>query len=132
MPKKFFALFLATIMSFSLCGIFGTTALAAETEPPADDPVIIEEYTRNVYSDIWTTVYTGTGVAKRVWVDNETPFWLDIKMVDSNGNQLWYQYHSIDAYAIGNYYVGSDVAKVLVRCADGYGSGTVNITTGNP
>ena len=115
------------LLSFS-----SITAFAVEEEPPADDPIPVDEYTRNVYSDIWTLCYSGTGSAVRIYVHNNTMFKLDIQMLDYSNNQVWYHYTSIQEYGTGNYYVGSNVAKVRVRCSDGIGSGTVTVTVTTP
>lgn len=127
MPKKIFVLFLTLAIIFSAGTI---SASAEELDTPADHPVI-EEYTRNLYSDIWTTIYTGSGSSVELKVRNATSFWVDIKMIDYNGNQVWYQYHTIQSGNTGYYHVGSNVRYVQMRVSDNIGLGHVSVTV-NP
>ena len=109
---------------------FATTAFAAESSEPTQTTILssTDVGKHNVYSDVWSTIYHGTGKSATIPVRNDTSFYLDIQMLDANGNQLWYQRHTVAAGGTGHYNVGADVKSVRFRCSDGIGMGTVYLT----
>ena len=90
---------------------FATTAFAAESSEPTQTTILssTDVGKHNVYSDVWSTIYHGTGKSATIHVRNDTSFYLDIQMLDANGNQLWYQRHTVAAGGTGHYNVGADV-----------------------
>ncbi|MDO4987083.1 MAG: hypothetical protein Q4E46_02080 [Candidatus Saccharibacteria bacterium] len=120
MQRKIFAILLTLIMAFSLTSV---TAFAAEVEPPADDPIVPEEYTASFYTDIWTTMYTGNGKAVVLEVTNTSNFFAcSIRMIGYDGSQLWRDPFDIAAQQQKNYYVGRNVARVEIKGVLGMGS----------
>lgn len=98
-----------------------TTRLVA----PADGSKASTKY---VWSDQWTLAYTGVGSAKNLAIANYSNFYLDIRMVDYSGTEVWYQYHTMSPNGTGYYYVGSNVKYVYLMVSDGVGAGYVEIT----
>lgn len=127
MPKRLLAILLVVV---SLFCIGSTTAFAQEpTEPLAAPPVNDIQRTYSLYSDQWTLIYTGDGkVSAEMTVRNTSLYWTDIRMVNFDGKEVWYQYHTMAANAVGQYHVGHDVEYVYLRVSDGRGAGSANVT----
>lgn len=126
MFKKVIAAIASSAMLLSCAGM---TALAAES-PTISETTVSSEATRGtkyVYSDIWTTVYSKSSGTVNISIQDQTGRYYDIQMLDANGNQVWYQYHTISPNGTGSYYLGSNVRTVKLRVSDGMGTGTVNV-----
>lgn len=127
MMKKLHIFVFATMLL--ACSALSVPALAAEPEHPATD--VEQQYAQSsqyIYSDVWTTVYHGSGRAVTLTIRSTFDNYCCIRMLDSSGNQLWYQYHSVAPHGTSTYNVGANVARVQLIASDGSIPGLVYVS----
>ena len=75
-------------------------------------------YTSYNYGKNWKTIaYSSSGLNKSIQVTcyNTTGHTNDVRMLDSNGNTVWYEEGAITYSGVRTFWCGSDVCTVQIR-----------------
>ncbi len=124
--KKALSMLLSMVLAFSLMvGATGTIVHAEELDTPAEEEDVEEYVNFNTGINVgtsWATIVTASpGINGNIKVNTVGYTRADVRMLGSNGNELWYGEDAIAPVGERTFWCGSDVYTVQIRFHSGTG-----------